>query len=486
MARLLIRGAMETFPKTSKEKTIAMKPTVLSGALSAVIVFALTLVAQERPAAAQEQPRRLADSLTTVYEHADGEAGSAYAAGFDPDTASLENYLTHAALRSPSLRAAFYDWKAALEKTGYAGALPDPRFSYSYFIESVETRVGPQIQILKLQQAIPWFGTLDAREDVSVEAAGAAYQKYEAKKLELFYEVKSIYYEFFYLGRAIAITRDNLELLKFWEAIARAKYRVALKQHPDVIKAQVELGKLEDRLRTIEDVVDPVSARLKAVVNLPDSLDLPLPVGISVAEVAIDRDSVYAYALANNPDLKSLFHAVEKGRAAKRLAGKESYPDLVAGVGYINVGEALDPSIPDSGKDAWTATVGITLPIWFGANKSRRQEAEAQYRQAQYNHADALNRLRAMTEKIVFEYEDALRKTRLYRDGLVPKAEQSLNANYTAYQAGETDFLNLLDAQRQLLDFQLQLERSRSNLATSRAELEMITGTDLVFISNGD
>jgi outer membrane protein TolC len=190
--------------------------------------------------------------------------------------------------------------------------------------------------------------------------------------------------------------------------------------------------------------------------------------------------------LANNPDLKSLLHVVEKGRAAKRLAGKESYPDFVVGVGYINIGEAIDPDMTDSGKDAWTATVGITLPIWFGANKSRKQEAEAQYRYAQFRHADAVNRLRAITEKLVFEYEDALRKTRLYRDGLVPKAEQSLNANYTAYQAGETDFLNLLDAQRQLLEFRLQFERARSNLAIRRAELEMISGTNLIFANNGD
>ena len=72
-----------------------------------------------------------------------------------------------------------------------------------------------------------------------------------------------------------------------------------------------------------------------------------------------------------------------------------------------------------------------------------------------------------------------MRKIRLYRDGLVPKAEQSLNANYTAFQAGETDFLNLLDAQRQLLDFQLQYERSKSSLAVKRAEIEMVTGLPL-------
>lgn len=169
-----------------------------------------------------------------------------------------------------------------------------------------------------------------------------------------------------------------------------------------------------------------------------------------------------------------------------RLADKQAYPDFVVGVGYVDIGEAIDPNMPESGKDAWTATVGITLPIWFGAEKSRRQEAQAQYRLAEYEFTDASNRLRALSKEIVFEYEDALRKTRLYRDGLVPKAEQSLNANYAAYQAGESDFLSLLDAQRQLLDFQLKFERSRSDLAIRRAELEMVTGTELTFMDNDD
>jgi outer membrane protein TolC len=405
---------------------------------------------------------------------------------FDPDSAGLEDYLAYAALRNPSLRAAFHDWKSALENTGYAGALPDPVFSYTYFIESIETRVGPQVQSLKLQQAFPWFGTLGARKDISVEAAASTYQKYEARKLQLFYEVKRSYYEFFYLGQAISITRDNLDLVKFWESVVRAKYSVGLKQHPDVIKAQVELGTLTDKLRTLEDKIEPVSARLKAVTNLPDSMVLPLPKSVSIAESEVNKDSVFAYVIANNPDLKSLLHAVEKGRAAMRLADKQAYPDFVVGVGYVDIGEAIDPNTPESGKDAWTATVGITLPIWFGAEKSRRQEAQAQYRLAEYEFTDASNRLRALSKEIVFEYEDALRKTRLYRDGLVPKAEQSLNANYAAYQAGESDFLSLLDAQRQLLDFQLKFERSRSDLAIRRAELEMVTGTELTFMDNDD
>jgi outer membrane protein TolC len=62
---------------------------------------------------------------------------------------------------------------------------------------------------------------------------------------------------------------------------------------------------------------------------------------------------------------------------------------------------------------------------------------------------------------------------------LVPKAEQSLNATYSAYQAGEIDFLNVLDAQRQLLNFQLTVAHERTRLATRRAQLEMLSGTEL-------
>ena len=67
----------------------------------------------------------------------------------------------------------------------------------------------------------------------------------------------------------------------------------------------------------------------------------------------------------------------------------------------------------------------------------------------------------------------------LYRDGLIPKAEQLLKSEFTAYQAGETDFLNLLESQRQLLEFQLQYEKSLVKLATSAARIDLITGSTL-------
>jgi outer membrane protein TolC len=421
----------------------------------------------------QKQARHLTDSLTTVYE---GAEESGVRLGTDP---VLDDYLAYAASQSPALKASFYRWKSLVEKSDYTGSRPDPTLSYGYFVESVETRVGPQVQRLSLRQAFPWFGTLGAKKDASTEAAWSAYEKFESEKLRLFYQIKAAYYDYYFLGRNLAIARENFELLTFWEAVASAKYRVALTQHTDVIKAQVELGKLEDQILSLEDMLEPAATRLRMILDLPDSVDVPLPTEIYVEEVSVDGDSVLTLALRNNPDLKSAARLIEKENAERRLAGKMSWPNFSVGLDFIDTGPALDPTIRDSGKDAWIVSAGLSVPLWFGKNKARKREAEARHRAAQYEYSDARNHLETFTEKVVFEYEDALRKTRLYRDGLVPKAEQALNSSYTAYQAGEMDFLNVLDAQRQLLDFQLMFEQARADLAVHRAEIEMITAREL-------
>lgn len=456
-------------PSMTKSNSIQFR----SKLLTIFLLASLTFVSSRATEWGLGDAKKVADSLANGFRVSENESIE-----LNP-SAGLGDYLRYAALNSPSLKAAFHDWKAALEKTGYAGAMPDPMLSYGYFIENVETRVGPQEHRLSLKQAYPWFGTLGARKDIAWEAANAVLGKYQSEKLRLFYQVKAIYYNLYYLGREIALTRENMELLFFWESVVRTKYKVALRQHPDVIKVQVELGKLEDRLASLEAMVEPVAARLRAVLNIDENIVIGLPEEIVINEQAINHDSLLARVVADNPDLIVLGHLIDKERAGVSLAQKENWPNFTFGVDYIRTGEAINPLLAESGKDPWMVSVGINLPIWLGKNKSKKQEAQARYRSAEYRHIDAKNRAIAVTEKVLFEYDDAMRKISLYRDGLLPKAEQSLNANYTAYQAGEADFLSILDAQRLLLDFELKLEKAMVDLATKRAELEMITGHEI-------
>lgn len=391
-------------------------------------------------------------------------------------SATLDKYLSWAGLHSPQLKAAFYRWEAAIKKIAIQKALPDPTISYMQFIENVETRVGPQEFKLSVRQSIPWFGTLGAKKDIASSEERAAWSKFQSEKVKLFYQVKNGYFRYYLLGREISLMRDNLELLTFWESVLLTKYKVGLKGHSDLIRAQVELGKLEDRLISLEESKRPVAARLKALLNLPDTIDLSLPTNSPPVPPDLPRDTVLAAVYAHNPDLDALQNLIAREDHAVRLASKQSRPSFTLGVDYIGTGDALNSSMLDSGKDPWTVMVGIKLPIWLGKNRAVRQKAEATRLAAGYRFEAARNNLTAQTEQIFYEYNDARRKITLYRNGLVPKAEQSIEASFTAYQAGKLDFLNLLDAQRQWLNFQLQLDRSVTQAAIKLAQIEMVSG----------
>ena len=441
----------------------------------ATLIFSLIFIFSCQPlfGLSRDRARDLSESINKGFTEAENGAG-----GFNVN-GMLQDYLAFAALHNPGLKAAFYDWQSSLEREGVVEALPDPMLSYGYFIKNVETRVGPQEQRFGVRQTIPWFGTLGAKGDMAFEASNIAFQKYQKTKLELFYKVKSAYYDYWFLGREIELTKENLQLLQFWESVARTKYKVDQQTHHEVIRAQVELGKLDDDLKTLESMVQPTSARLRSALNLPDSVLLPIPTSITEDETAADRDIIVKKVLSYNPDLKSIEHLIEKEKADVRLANKSWFPNFTFGIDYIQTGAALNPTMEESGKDPLIVNFSVNIPIWWGKNKAKQDEARARYKSAQYSLNDTRNKLIESAEQLIFEYDDALRKIRLYRDGLVPKAEESLNATFAAYQAGNTDFLNVLDTQRQLLDFQLMLDRSKRNQAVKKAALEVMTGENL-------
>lgn len=391
---------------------------------------------------------------------------------------SLDQLIEIAIHNNPGVNSAFYKWKSSVEKTGYIGTLPDPILMYGYFIENVETRVGPQNQKFSILQKIPWFGTLGSQKDIAFEMSQVNFQNYQSQLLQIIYQVKVSYYDLYYLQREIEITQENLELLTFWESIVRTKYQVDLVQHPDVIKAQVELGKLENRLISLQDKLVPYKSKLRSLLNADSKQELMIPDSFIYQEDILVNEKIVPQILAHNPNLTAIKHLIAKEKSSERLAQKSSMPNFMVGVDYIETGEALNPSIDGSGKDPLIVSVGINLPLWFGKNSAQKKEAKANQKSAEYLLEDKKNQLIVLAEEIIYYHNDALRKLQLYRDGLIPKAEQLLNTVYASYQSDKTDFLNLLDAQRQLLEFKLAMDKSITDMVKRKAELDMLSGFD--------
>jgi len=390
---------------------------------------------------------------------------------------TVNDYVQYAALNNPELAAAFNTWKADLQQIPQVTTLPDPKFTYQYYIQQVETRVGAQRQAFSVAQRFPWLGKLKLRGDAAAQAANASYQRFRQAKLKLFYQVTDAYSEYYYLAKAIEITRQNAKLLEHIESIARIRYKTAATGHPDIIRVQIELGKLADRISTLEQMRAPVVARLNAALNRPVDTPLAVPKDPGGGEGEIDIAGLDALLAKNNPELTEFVRRIAAAEIKIELARKDYYPDVTLGMSYIDTATSTGGREPSGdGADPVIAMVSINLPIW-------REKLDAGLRQARYRRSAAvqrraakLNSLQSQLKLIAYRYSDAQRKIALYRDTLLPKARQAMTATDASYRGGQGSFLDLIDAQRVLLEFEITLHRAIADRAQRLAELEMVIG----------
>ncbi len=380
---------------------------------------------------------------------------------------TLGDYLHYAELNNAELKAKFQEYKAAAEQIPQAKSLPDPELSYGYATEPTAQRYS-----IDVMQQFPWFGTLKARASAAEAEMKAAYQKYQAKRLELFNNVKNAFYEYSYLARATEITRENLELVKHFEEVARVRYATSAASHPDIIRAQIETAKLDDTLKSFEKLRPPLTAKLNSILNRPISKDLPWPKPSQPGQIIVDSNTLLALITEHNPELRASGFKINAASDNVKLAVKKSFPNVGIGVG-------VDAGMGENGSDRTMLKAAITLPIWLDNYSAAQRQAKAQLSQTIEEKIQMENTLAAHGQQILYEYEDSGRKIRLYKDRIIPKAREMLKACETAYQAGSLDFLSLIDSYRILLEYQLSYELAITENAQKLAELEMLAGTQL-------
>lgn len=411
--------------------------------------------------------------LNAVMEHDLGTAGREQSL---PESPELADYLAYAALHNPGLKAAFDRWTAALWKIPQVRSLPDPRFTYAYLVERVETRVGPQRQRFALSQTFPWLSKLELRGDVAAREAEAAKARYEAAKWQLFERVKKAYFEYAYLRQAVAVTEENIRLLKHLERVVQTQYASSLAPYGALVRLQAELGRLEDRLKSLEDLRGPVSEELNAALNRPKDAVLPWPDPVRLAPAAFSDQQARAWLLEGNPELKALSHLVDKEKAGEVLARKDYYPDVTVSLEAVDTGEAMNRATPDSGKDPVAVGISFNLPIWWSKYDAGVREAKYRWDAAARDLAEKQNDLTARLAVVLYQLRDAERRIDLYKNGLIPKAQQALQVSLKNFETGLGGYLDVIDAQRMLLEFELAYERAEADKAQRLAEVERLVG----------
>lgn len=391
------------------------------------------------------------------------------------EEASLRDFVAYAVRHNPGVKSAFALWQAELEQIAQAKSLPDPRFSYATYLESVETRVGPQEQKFEISQAIPWFGTTRLRRDAAVQAAEAAFQRYEAARRMLVRDVKRACLEYYYLRRAdeLNIAHHNVYVSHERAVESRFLAGMPLSKLNDL---QIEHDQLMDRLYALREQIPVAAARLNAVLDRPADAKLP---NLAVSEPGDDtRLSAQAAAQLTHghPVLLELDALLAREEAHIRLAEKGRAPSFRLSAQYIRTGEALDRNVADSGKDPIIAGIGIELPVWREAVRARENEAHFRKASLAERRVEQANKLEAHTHSAVVDRVDAERRVRLYRDQLLPGAQHAREAVLAQYRTGRTQIAMVLHAEHRILEFEMAYERALADHGIAIAEIEMFAG----------
>ncbi|MFQ5965145.1 MAG: TolC family protein [Candidatus Scalinduaceae bacterium] len=388
------------------------------------------------------------------------------------------------ALRTnPELQAAKLRSDASKERIPQVRALDDPVLGFTYYGEQVQTRVGEKQAGFTASQKIPFYGKLRLRGEIAENETKVFEEKYRTLEREIIAKAKSAFYELYWVYKSININEENKVLLRKFVKIAEIKYATGKATQQDVLKAQVELSKIVNDLITLEQFRETAIARINTLLNRHPDVPLGVPEEVDIMELTVSIAELYQKAKKVSPELGILKYRIERDKAAHKLAKKQYFPDFTFGLNYTLINDlpssVLSSPVGES-RDSYTGTLSVNVPI-FQKRKydAGVREANARLKSSEKAYRNMENMTLFGVKDLHFKVQTEERLVKLYRDSIIPQAEQSLKAAEIGYQAGQIDFLSLIDSQRVLLNFKLANYRAIADFGINIAELEKVVGIEL-------
>lgn len=385
---------------------------------------------------------------------------------------TLEESLKIASENNPLLKAKYAEFEAALQKVAQVNSLPDPTFSFGYFISPVETRVGPQQAKLGLTQMFPWFGTLKTAGNVQALQAEAKYQEFQNAKNELYMQVKSAWYPIYEVNQKIRLQEENRGILSSYKQLATTGFKNDKGSMVDVIRVDIMIENTDTEIKLLQDQLQPFNVQFNKLLNRPDSLVIQVEQDLTLIEIPLNyrKDSL----LANHPLLQSLDLKMKSAQEAEELSKKQGLPKLGVGLDYVFVGDRTDMVVPDNGKNVIMPMISMSIPIY--RRKYNAATKEAQFKQeAIVNYkTNTENTLVSNYEMAWFELEKARQLVQLY-EAQTLKTNQAISLLETAYSNSGKDFEEILRMQQELLKYQIATASATKAFYVALAKLDYLT-----------
>ncbi|MEY9180567.1 TolC family protein [Bradyrhizobium sp. USDA 313] len=388
-----------------------------------------------------------------------------------PARANWRSVLHRAFIANGELRSAYFEWKAALARIDQAATWPNSNvalsFSYMFSPEQMKawdrTTIGlgfdPSMN-LSLPIKVQTAGL------VALDAARQAGEKFRAVKFDIQRKALSMYLDLALTEEKIRIDRQNLALLKLVSESASSRAQAGGPLQ-DLLKAQIETQMAENELASMEAEAKSMRGQLNGMLARDARAPLSLPPSLpSARSIAASDAQLIAAAVDQNPELAALARQVEGRRDALELAKLAYFPDII-------------PSASVTGTLSQTIGAMVMLPTRLPAIRGAIDEADAMAKSSEAMLQQTRSDRAASFVANLYILRNADRQAALYRQRIVPAAEQLVNSSRSEYAAGSIGFAELIDSLRTLIATRRAVAQIRIEREKRLVEIEALAGRDI-------
>ena len=381
----------------------------------------------------------------------------------------LDAVLAYAQEHNPAIKAAQSRLVAAQARPVQVSSLEDPMFTYEGFnIPENLDLSRTDNNILKLSQKLPFPGKRRLRGEVATREAAIAGEEVRMAEVTTRAEVTKAYYDLWQVHHNLLIYSRDKELMAQFATVAEKKYAVGQVSQPDVLRAQVELTRLINRVTTETLRLGEVSATLNGLLSRPPEALLGVPQDPPTPVVRQTLAELAELTLQTRPEIAAKAVAIHRDSAALALAQKAYLPDFdVTAERFFNGGRS----------DGFGLIVSVTIPLAY----RRKYDAGVAEARAQLD-ADKAD-LRAAQDVALAQVKGALARAQtavalvnLFTQTHIPQAEQALASSRINYQTGMVDFLSLIDSLRVVEQVHLEHLTATADFEKAYADLERAVG----------
>lgn len=362
------------------------------------------------------------------------------------------------------------------EESVAAGELPELKLRIGLANFPIQsggfTTEGMTQALLGLRMEIPPGGLLDANARQFESRADEFRETAEVRQRDVLAAVRTAWLETYYWQRIHAIVDEVRPFFVDLVTVSRSLYSVGRRNQQDLLRAKLELSRLDDRL------IDINTRHMQAIAVLSEWIgrDAGRPIAEKLPEwTSVPPLESMQARLVDHPAVRAASAHIDSKEARIDAAEEDHKTGWVWDLGY----GYRDGRLPDGTPRSDFVSLSVTMDLPFGRENRQGRRLAAAFSERRAAEASKDELLRRMSSRLHSEYaqwNELTRRIALYEQQILSQSGDNARASLVAYQSDAADFANVMRAYIDDLNARVEFTRLRVERAKRYAQLANLGG----------